>query len=70
MIERVHNLGRGVFALLQRPLSRAFSSDQNPLNHLGALVVFFLWIVLVSGIWLLIFFKIPCVHGPDHTMSA
>jgi type II secretory pathway component PulC len=57
MIERVHNLGRGVFELLRRPLSWAFDSDQNPLNYLGALTVFFCWIVLVSGIWLLIFFR-------------
>ena len=57
MIERIHSLGRGIFELLRRPLSRAFDSEQNPLNHLGALTVYFCWIVLVSGIWLLIFFR-------------
>jgi len=57
MIERVHSIGRGVFRLLRRPFSRAFDSEQNPLNYLGALTVFFLWIILVSGIWLLIFFR-------------
>ncbi|MGI9248408.1 MAG: hypothetical protein ACR2QI_05300, partial [Woeseiaceae bacterium] len=57
MIDRVHSLGRGAFELLRRPLSRAFESEQNPLNHLGALTVFFLWIILISGIWLLIFFR-------------
>ena len=29
----------------------------NPLRHLGALTIFFFWIVLVSGIWLFIFFR-------------
>ncbi|MGH8034552.1 MAG: cytochrome b N-terminal domain-containing protein, partial [Lysobacterales bacterium] len=28
-----------------------------PLHHLGALTIFFFWIVLVSGIWLFIFFR-------------
>jgi quinol-cytochrome oxidoreductase complex cytochrome b subunit len=57
MIERVHSIGRSVFALLQKPLSRAFDSEQNPLNYLGALTIYFCWIVLISGIWLLIFFR-------------
>ena len=42
MIERVHSIGRSVFALLQKPLSRAFDSEQNPLNYLGALTIFLL----------------------------
>jgi quinol-cytochrome oxidoreductase complex cytochrome b subunit/coenzyme F420-reducing hydrogenase delta subunit len=56
MIERIHKAGRAVFGVLRRPMARVFDSAENPLNHLGALTVFFLWIVLVSGIWLLIFF--------------
>ncbi len=57
MIERVHRLGRAAFGVLRRPLARAFDGAENPLNHLGAMTIFFLWIVLVSGIWLLIFFR-------------
>ena len=57
MIERVHSFGRTLFGALRRPMARAFESAENPLNHIGALTVFFLWIVLVSGIWLLIFFR-------------
>lgn len=57
MIERVHSIGRSALELLRKPLSRAFDSEQNPLNNLGALTVFFLWIILISGIWLLIFFR-------------
>ena len=57
MIERIHSFGRGIFELLRRPMSRAFDSEQNPLNYLGALTIYFCWIVLISGIWLLIFFR-------------
>ena len=57
MIERIHRSGRALFGLLRRPMARAFESAENPLNHIGAMTVFFLWIVLVSGIWLLIFFR-------------
>ena len=35
MIERVHSIGRGAFRLLRRPFSRAFDSEQNPLNSPG-----------------------------------
>lgn len=57
MIERFHRFGRAMFGVLRRPMARAFESAENPLNHIGAMTVFFLWIVLVSGIWLLIFFR-------------
>jgi len=57
MIERVHRFGRALFGVLRRPMASAFDSAENPLNHLGAMTIFFLWIVLISGIWLLIFFR-------------
>jgi len=46
-----------MFGALRRPMASAFESAGNPLNHVGAMTVFFLWIVLVSGIWLLVFFR-------------
>jgi ferredoxin len=49
--------GRSGFSLLRRLLARGFSYQSSPLNHLGALTIFFCWIVLISGIWLLIFFR-------------
>jgi len=49
--------GRLGFATLHRLLDRAFPPGSNPLNHLGAFTIFFCWIVLVSGIWLFIFFR-------------
>jgi len=57
MLAMLQKAGRAGFEVLRRPLSRAFAHDENPLNHLGALTIYFCWIVLISGIWLLIFFR-------------
>ncbi|HET6565717.1 MAG TPA: 4Fe-4S binding protein, partial [Xanthomonadales bacterium] len=38
-------------------LGRVFESRNNPMHYLGAMTIFFFWIVLVSGIWLFIFFR-------------
>jgi ferredoxin/coenzyme F420-reducing hydrogenase delta subunit len=53
----LQKVARAGLGLLHRPLARAFGPAENPLNHLGALIIFFCWIVLISGIWLLIFFR-------------
>lgn len=57
MNERFHRGGQIVIGALQKPMARVFESSANPLNNLGALTIFFFWIVLISGIWLLIFFR-------------
>lgn len=57
MLRLLHTVGRAGFELIRRPMSRIFEGAQNPLNHLGALTIFFCWIVLISGIWLFIFFR-------------
>jgi ferredoxin/coenzyme F420-reducing hydrogenase delta subunit len=49
--------GRALLELPRRFLNRGFGPQLNPLNYLGALTIYFFWIVLVSGIWLFIFFK-------------
>jgi quinol-cytochrome oxidoreductase complex cytochrome b subunit/coenzyme F420-reducing hydrogenase delta subunit len=49
--------GRAVFDPLRSVLDRGFGTVLNPLNHLGALTIYFFWIVTVSGIWLFFFFK-------------
>ena len=38
-------------------LNQGFGYQLNPIQYLGALTIFFCWIVLISGIWLLIFFR-------------
>lgn len=57
MLSFLQKAARAGLGLLHRPLARAFGPVDNPLNHLGALIIFFCWIVLISGIWLLIFFR-------------
>jgi ferredoxin/coenzyme F420-reducing hydrogenase delta subunit len=52
----IQKTGRLVFGWPQRWLDKAFGNVLNPLRHLGSLTIFFLWIVLVSGIWITIFF--------------
>lgn len=57
MLNFLQKAGRTGLGLLQRPLARAFGPTGTPFNHLGSLTIFFCWIVLISGIWLLIFFR-------------
>ncbi len=57
MLSFLQQAARAGLGVLHRPLARAFGPVENPLNHLGALIIFFCWIVLISGIWLLIFFR-------------
>lgn len=56
MLKTIQKAGQIAFELPQRWLDRAFGNTLNPLRHLGALTIFFLWIVLISGIWVTIFF--------------
>lgn len=65
MLSLLQKTGRAGFAILQRPLARVFAPEQNPLNQLGPLTIFFGWIVLISGIWLLIFFRTSVLGAFD-----
>jgi coenzyme F420-reducing hydrogenase delta subunit/ferredoxin len=44
------------YLLLEDWFNVSFGPDWNPLYHLGTLTFFFFWVVLISGIYLLIFF--------------
>ena len=57
LLSFLQKAGRSGFSLLRRSLALGFSNQDSPLNHLGALTIYFCWIVLISGIWLLIFFR-------------
>jgi ferredoxin len=57
MLSALQKPGRWLFERASAALEAGFGSRLNPLHHLGALTIFFLWIVLVSGIWLFIFFQ-------------
>jgi ferredoxin/coenzyme F420-reducing hydrogenase delta subunit len=53
----IQKAGRTLFDGPQQLLDRVFGGPLNPLRHLGALTIFLCWIVLISGIWLFLFFK-------------
>ena len=57
MLKVFQQSGRALFEPTSAFLDRGFGATLNPLNFLGALSIYFFWIVLVSGIWLFIFFK-------------
>jgi len=53
--KRINPVKRG-YLLLEEWFNVSFGSDWNPLYHLGTLTFFFFWVVLVSGLYLFIFF--------------
>ena len=53
---RLRNIAKGAFEGVDKLFNRAFTPAWNPLLHLGTLGWFFYWIVIVSGIYLYIFF--------------
>ncbi len=58
LLALLHKFLRLALEPLRFVLARSFPpAALNPLHHLGALTIFFFWIVLVSGIWLFIFFR-------------
>jgi len=61
LLRALQRAGQLVFELPQTWLDRAFGNTLNPLRHLGSLTIFFLWIVLISGIWITIFFHTSVV---------
>ncbi len=48
---------KNIFTCIEAWFNLAFGTAMNPFYHLGSLAFFFLWIVLVSGIYLYIFFE-------------
>ena len=55
MNKRVNFIKRS-YLLLEEWFTLSFGSNWNPLYHLGTLAFFFFWVVLISGIYLFIFF--------------
>jgi len=53
--KRINPINRG-YLLLEEWFNVSFGSDWNPLYHLGTLAFFFFWVVLISGLYLFIFF--------------
>ncbi|HHH44927.1 MAG TPA: hydrogenase iron-sulfur subunit [Gammaproteobacteria bacterium] len=53
--KRVNPVKR-MYLLLEEWFTLSFGADWNPLYHLGTLTFFFFWVVLISGLYLFIFF--------------
>ena len=56
MLKGFNIIKKGYLAL-EEWFNISFGSSWNPLYHLGTLTFFFFWIILVSGIYLFIFFN-------------
>lgn len=57
MIKRMQRGMRWLFMRVEAMFNTAFGDKLNPLYHLGAISFFLFWIVLISGLYLYIFFK-------------
>ena len=55
-VTRLRSFAKAAFEYADKVFERAFTPAWNPLCHLGTLGWFFYWIVIVSGIYLYIFF--------------
>ena len=59
----MRRLIKQLFERIERVFDAAFAPAWNPFHHLGALGWYFFWIVLVSGIYLYIFFDTGIVNA-------
>jgi len=48
---------RKLFGLIETGFNRSFGQSSNPMHQLGALSFYFFWIIVVSGLYLYIFFE-------------
>lgn len=46
-----------LLAWFEMPFSHAFGARSNPFHHLGALAIYFLYVALVTGLYLFIFYR-------------
>ncbi|MBI5643341.1 MAG: hydrogenase iron-sulfur subunit [Deltaproteobacteria bacterium] len=51
-----------IWLFIEKFLNQAVATEYNPFYYLGAISVFFLWIILVTGIYLFLFYDISA-HG-------
>lgn len=57
MITALHRTGNAAFHAVEGWMNRLFGNAANPLYHLGSLTFYLFWLVLVSGIYVFIFFE-------------
>lgn len=56
MLTPIRHTGKRIFSLVESWSNAVFTPAWNPFYQLGALTIFFFWIVLVSGLYLFVFF--------------
>lgn len=61
-LRRPQWVARRILSLPEAWMKAAFGAAGSPFHYLGALTIYFFWIVLVSGIYLYIFYQ-TSVHG-------
>ncbi|MBF0368888.1 MAG: hydrogenase iron-sulfur subunit [Magnetococcales bacterium] len=59
----IRKAGDALFLRLEGWFNRTFGNHLNPFYHLGSLTFFFFWVVLVSGIYVFIFFETRVDHA-------
>jgi len=57
MLKLVQKAGQWAFRRADGVFNRVFGEHLNPLFHLGALAYLMLWVVVVTGLYLYVFFK-------------
>ncbi len=50
--------GNTILVLFQETLNKIFKPSMNPMYYLGAITFFLFWIVLISGVYLLLYYEI------------
>jgi len=57
LLRHIQQIGHRGFLLADKWINKAFGSANNPLYYLGTLSFFFFYILLISGIYVYIFFE-------------
>ena len=61
-------LPRRALRLVEAGFDVVFGSAHNPFHFLGALTVFFLWIAVLTGLYLFLYFELS-IHGAYHSIE-
>jgi NAD(P)H-flavin reductase/ferredoxin len=66
MLDFVHLLGRRAFLAIEAAFNRIFGEKLNPFYYLGAISYFMFWVVVVSGLYVYVFYD----TGVDTTYAS
>ncbi len=69
MLRSIQRAGQWVFMHVEGPFNLAFGNQLNPFYYLGAISYFMFWIVVVTGLYLYVFFS-TSVDGAYQSVEA